>query len=196
MRKGIDLGYKKILDWIVSEGYEVNLKKHQLRLESYLPTNIPDCLYDKASIGRQSNLHLQLKLLMYYYLDNRYVKTPKLEQRIYLPLEERIAFEWSYGNFAPKELRSAHLVKEQYDAPLNNFGRTIEVDVWCHPCNAEVGFTSAENLIEPLICGVTRTAIYVPFPSGVDINHQLDPNQDIVAYEFQVKNAYKRNWNF
>lgn len=185
-RKGIDPGFLNTRLWIEkwmgdSSGISI----------SCITIDLPDtkngvfgdgAAYKEAFRGKETPLHAHLKYAMFKWLEKEIGGFPVYEQKIYSPIDElaercsnRRALiikdrEWIFDDFDP----SVPQLIEKGRVIYQHCGIDISADVYCQGVSVEIGYTQPFNLLTPLLDGVVNSAIWVPFPKGVE-SKRFDP---------------------
>ena len=151
-----------------------------------------------ARRSRDSELHNFLKYVAACWLKGcagkRKIK-PRYEVQMYFPdfgLIETLSEKWAH--FIRGQDQRAHFVKRSrhggyFDSKLGHF---IVADIVSLSTSVQIGYTQPFNLLSPLLEGLTRRAVWVPFPQDADrANFVISANtiSSVTAYEF------KRNSN-
>ncbi|MEO5706941.1 MAG: hypothetical protein ABIT10_10230 [Alteraurantiacibacter sp.] len=141
--------------------------------------------------GNQSELHAYLKLAAYKWLlkGGKFPHSVRSEVICYSPdprrCEGRRCFDWDGTEL---DIHSPQIIPPDSAFPLS-YGDTIRADLLCEDISIEIGGTYPFNLLMPLIEGLTKRSLWLPYPDsanprGVDCRKVDD---HIYGYVIQIR---------
>jgi len=158
------------------------------------------CLLSKGKGGvglALTLLHAYLKYGLFKWLERETGGFPVYEQKVYSPIDEWVA---RAGNGQILIMKDGKTHFDDFDPSVpqliekgrliyQHCGIDIFVDVYCQGVSVEIGYTQPFNLLTPLLDGVVDSAIWVPFPKGIE-SKRFDPSASglefVAGYKFEL----------
>lgn len=198
-RKANAANIDAVEDWIARVIHPADFTVREIAITCPEPAELLGCTakveFVEAFRKRSdSELHSMLKYVAWHWLrrqpslcSNGESEEVFFEQRIYFPYA---GADIEYVNGEPPDnefdARHAQLVAKGADVFYGDAGTEIVVDVFGKGRNIEVGKTEPRNLVDPLLAGLSESALWVPFPG------RLQPKDfSLHDYKFRTLTAYE-----
>lgn len=178
-RNGRDLGLEGTIAWL-EQWYDEPLDLEVQGIDIVCPNTMNKAHFQEAKVGRQSELHAFLKYAARCWLETQQGVVVSYERRLYSPHDD-VPVDYKTEELMPdgsrfhRKVGLPHILAKGDRFPCY-FGTLLEVDVLCEGqrnISVEVGATSPFNLLVPLLDGLVRKAVWIPFPQ---LNDQRFPS--------------------
>lgn len=200
-RKGVDPGFLNTRPWIdkwMGDSSDIAISCITIDLpDTKNSAFVGETAYKGAFRGKETPLHAYLKYGLFKWLEREIGGFPVYEQKIYSPIDEwaecsdnrQILImkdeKWVFDDFDP----SVPQLIEKGRVIYQHCGIDISADVYCQGVSVEIGYTQPFNLLTPLLDGVVNSAIWVPFPKGIE-SKRFDPFvsdlEAVTGYKFEL----------
>ncbi|MBI9020518.1 MAG: hypothetical protein JEZ10_04600 [Verrucomicrobia bacterium] len=169
----------------ISEDFEI--REFSINMHEFAQ----DKLWHAADGGNQSLLHVYLKWQMCKWMEEQFSGI-RFEGSVYIVNEDEsdeLGYKFSIGG--ERVFPQSKILEEGYDfhkiVGAGFLGNIIRYDLIGEDVNAEVGFTTAPNLLAALTYNLVEKTYWVPFPYKVNeavFDPQKDAFEKVTAYEF------------
>jgi hypothetical protein len=171
----------EVKDWLLASGYEEDIfGVGQFQIP--VPNRVPD-----LSRRNESLVHQLLKASAYQWLlgtDELMPQEVRTEQKLYIALEglmDALRVRVVGSTFDPKV---SQVIEPGRRDVFMDYGFEIVCDVFGKGYSIEIGATSPINLFTPVEEGLSKRAIWVPFPRGASkTNPESLLGTSVNAYE-------------
>ena len=200
-RKGVDLGFLNTRLWIekwMEDSSIISISCMNIDLPSFRSEVVKnDPAYKEAFRGKETPLHSHLKYGLFKWLEREKGVLPIYEQKIYSPVDEWVERN---SNRCVLIVEDGKLFVDDFDPSVpqliekgrvisQHCGIDISADLYCRGMSVEIGYTQPFNLLTPLLDGVVISALWVPFPKGIEAR-RFDPCGSnlatVTAYKFEL----------
>jgi hypothetical protein len=192
-RTGVDPGESGVRVWIdrwAEDSSDIDIRKFEIHCPraTELSAVLHDPLLLAARRSRDSALHCFLKYLGALWLHSDAINgVARYEAQAYFPNPENLQLAAQYKVHVPPRSRTARILTAR-DRNMNaTHGCIIAIDVLGKNISIEVGATQPYNLLTPMLEGLVKRAVWIPFPRGVDRSQfTVDASslKSVIAYEF------------
>lgn len=197
-RTGLDPGEGGVRSWIdrwAEDSSDIAIQKFEINSPpaEELSAVLCDPMLLRARRGRDSELHAYLKYLAARWLQSGAPNAAvRYEAQVYLPGYDSLELAAKHHIHVPPRSRKPRILTPR-DRDMNaTYGFIIAIDVLGRDTSVEVGATQPYNLLSPMIEGLVKRAVWVPFPRELDRSKftvNTNALQSVVAYQFTPEDS-------